>query len=266
MKIICPTDFMPHTKSALSFAMSIAKLLDAELHIITVYSLSSYDEQSNKLREKAQKEKTKELANLVLNSQISHKVKPPTLFAIFGNPKKSILEYADEIGADLIVMGTQGNSNLSNTFLGSVAKAVVNGSRVPVFVIPEKFSYYRYPTKMLLALDNKILENESSFDIPLALAKIWNSKIDIIHVMKKDEHDFPFDPFATTFLKDRLGDIHIPEDDNIVFGLLKFVADKDFDILIMVKREKGFLEKIFNKDHIKGELKRSLVPVLIVQE
>lgn len=53
-----------------------------------------------------------------------------------GTPSKAILEYADEEGIDLIVIGTRGKSPREKvTSLGSVSERVVDNASIPVFVV-----------------------------------------------------------------------------------------------------------------------------------
>ncbi|SEW32204.1 universal stress protein [Natrinema salifodinae] len=53
-----------------------------------------------------------------------------------GTPAKTILEYADERGIDLIVIGTRGKSPREKvTSLGSVSERVVDNASIPVFVV-----------------------------------------------------------------------------------------------------------------------------------
>lgn len=53
-----------------------------------------------------------------------------------GYPAEVIINTADELNCDVIVMGTHGKGFLSQTFLGSVAKKVLRRTRKPIFVIP----------------------------------------------------------------------------------------------------------------------------------
>ncbi|GLI09429.1 universal stress protein UspA [Paenibacillus tyrfis] len=52
-----------------------------------------------------------------------------------GQPAVTILEYAEENGVDLIIMGSRGLSGLREFVLGSVSHNVVQHSKVPVLVI-----------------------------------------------------------------------------------------------------------------------------------
>jgi nucleotide-binding universal stress UspA family protein len=47
---------------------------------------------------------------------------------------RGIVDTADSLGADLIVMGSHGRSGLEKLVLGSVAQAVLSHTRLPVFI------------------------------------------------------------------------------------------------------------------------------------
>jgi nucleotide-binding universal stress UspA family protein len=52
-----------------------------------------------------------------------------------GHARADIVEYADEHGIDLIVMGTHGRSGVERLLLGSVTERVLRASDVPVLVV-----------------------------------------------------------------------------------------------------------------------------------
>ena len=53
-----------------------------------------------------------------------------------GEPAQVILEQAEIINADLIVMGTHGGRSGSRTAIGSVASKVLQLSRIPIYLVP----------------------------------------------------------------------------------------------------------------------------------
>jgi len=55
-----------------------------------------------------------------------------------GDFAESILKAADEIKADIIVMGSHSRKWLENILIGSVTEKVLNNSSVPLFIVPTK--------------------------------------------------------------------------------------------------------------------------------
>ena len=53
-----------------------------------------------------------------------------------GDPAAEILRKADELGVDLVVMGTHGKGLLAHAFLGSVAEKILQRIKIPVLTIP----------------------------------------------------------------------------------------------------------------------------------
>jgi len=57
-----------------------------------------------------------------------------------GDPADEILKFADEIGADLIVMGSHGRTGVLRVLMGSVSRKVLDRAKCPVLIvcIPER--------------------------------------------------------------------------------------------------------------------------------
>lgn len=53
-----------------------------------------------------------------------------------GPPASCIADYAKDVGAELIVLGTKGRSNIANVLVGSVAHRIPQQSKLPVLLVP----------------------------------------------------------------------------------------------------------------------------------
>jgi nucleotide-binding universal stress UspA family protein len=53
-----------------------------------------------------------------------------------GAPDEEILTYTDEVGADLVTMGSTGKSIVERERVGSVTDALVRKANVPVLAVP----------------------------------------------------------------------------------------------------------------------------------
>jgi len=56
----------------------------------------------------------------------------------YGDPRRVIIATAEEIGADLIVLGSTGRSGLEALLLGSVSSAVVTHAKISTLIIRRK--------------------------------------------------------------------------------------------------------------------------------
>jgi nucleotide-binding universal stress UspA family protein len=62
-------------------------------------------------------------------------VAEPQTEVLDGAPVESIVDYARESAADLIIIGSHGRGGLSRLVLGSVAEGVIRNAAVPVLVV-----------------------------------------------------------------------------------------------------------------------------------
>ena len=79
---------------------------------------------------------TKEKINsilLKLNFRDSDKIK---IILREGSASQEIVQYAEEINADFIVLGSSNQSKITELLMGSTSKTVIKKSKIPVLVVP----------------------------------------------------------------------------------------------------------------------------------
>jgi nucleotide-binding universal stress UspA family protein len=134
--IVCPVDLSPSSGDALLAARVMAERFGAKLVIVFVENpllsraAQMFDEDELARRTRA------ELARFV--EEAIGPRDPDTFEIVAGDPATEILNAVERLGADLIVMGTQGASGPKRLFFGSTADAVLRRSTVPVLVVPPK--------------------------------------------------------------------------------------------------------------------------------
>lgn len=146
--IVYATDLGRDMTPALSMAMSLAEKYQAKLTFLnviepidsSVYNLVA-DDMWPKIKENNRKralEMLTESIDYFFNEKLGDNpnLPKPTAKVIDGNPTRSILACADDINADLIVMGSHGHSALGEILLGSVADKVIRLSKRPVLLVP----------------------------------------------------------------------------------------------------------------------------------
>jgi len=132
--MLVPTDFSEHSADALALATSLSSRAGIrECHAVHVYfdpSTVQYEEHVHEVIGNEQAAFRQFLAPIPL-----HGVKVVPLFEESTQPAHAILETAERIGADLIVMNTRGRSRAAAILLGSVTSDIMVQTRIPVLVV-----------------------------------------------------------------------------------------------------------------------------------
>jgi len=128
-KIVLPIDLSRESRQKLKWAIHVAKKFNSTIHVI--YENSTDSEYKNKIFgviNQTQDILSQNNANYIVRGLDDDKY--PDSFA------EDTLNYADEIGADLIIIMTQQEKGFSEFLLGSYAQQIVNHSgKVPVMCI-----------------------------------------------------------------------------------------------------------------------------------
>lgn len=140
-RIILPIDFSGKTDLLLEKAMEFAQLINGKISLIHVapsdlgYALGDVGFQY--YPEIEQHEIKEELLQLnVLQQRVLDKNIECDHYLKQGISREVILEYAKELSADFIVMGSHGRSGMYDVFVGSLTKELTKNSPIPVLVIP----------------------------------------------------------------------------------------------------------------------------------
>jgi nucleotide-binding universal stress UspA family protein len=134
--ILFPTDFSAASHDALSWATSLARDSGATMTIVHVEEppmAYGGGELYLDVQENDREDLRKNLTNVMpLDPDVhfEHKL-------MVGDPATAIVELANEMHADLIVMGTHGRTGLTRLLMGSVAEAVVRRAPCPVLTVKQ---------------------------------------------------------------------------------------------------------------------------------
>lgn len=128
-RIIVPIDSSADTRQKVTFAAKLAQIYGSELHILGLYTSESatirgiVDGYVNMVDTYLSKANIKHVCKRV---------------SVPKNLTVTTLEYADEVDADLIVIMTEQEPNLTSLFLGNYAQQMLTLSKRPVLSIRPK--------------------------------------------------------------------------------------------------------------------------------
>lgn len=138
-RILLATDGSRAAKRAAQRAVELANSTSSELHAVFVeevpvmaetYAVPSTDRPETEEGRRLLDEQVKQLEEAGASVEEAH--------LRTGRPAREIIELSEEIGADLIVLGNRGLTEMERLVLGSVSEAVVRYASRSVLVVRQE--------------------------------------------------------------------------------------------------------------------------------
>jgi nucleotide-binding universal stress UspA family protein len=136
--LVVPTDFGEPAQAALNFAIELATKYEAKLTLLHVYGVPTvyYPDAVSWPLEELGKAAQTSLDTAV--AQVRGRWPNTEGHVAVGDPRESILKFAKDSSADLLVIGTHGRRGLAHLVLGSVAEWLVRMAPLPVLTVSTK--------------------------------------------------------------------------------------------------------------------------------
>jgi nucleotide-binding universal stress UspA family protein len=136
--ILCPVDFDDNSMAAVTHARRLAIDMGATihlLHVLPILPMLADHGVAVGVDEAAEQEAQRRLKDLVRRRLSRIPAEIHSRIAFVSEVPKTILAFARELAADLIVMATHGRGGIKHMFFGSVTEAVVRNSICPVLTL-----------------------------------------------------------------------------------------------------------------------------------
>jgi len=142
--ILCPTDLKERAFIALKKAVQIAHQFNSKITILNVHpefmgqqeremlrvSFDGLKEKYRRVALESREEMKAEISKLHAEDiQVDYELRE-------GKPETAIVETAEKLGIDLIVICTYGRDNIMDFVTGTITEHVINHASCPVLVIP----------------------------------------------------------------------------------------------------------------------------------
>jgi phosphoglycerate kinase len=146
-RILLPVDGSEHSLEA---ARKLGRLIDAEdaeISLLHVQKPEAFavgkawiDPDATHRREILRRREAELIFDIALAPLAQQGLTVRQQSTVEGDPADEILKFADEIGADLIVMGSHGRTGVLRVLMGSVSRKVLGRAKCPVLIvrIPER--------------------------------------------------------------------------------------------------------------------------------
>jgi len=276
--ILHPTDFSPHAETALAHAIGFARAYDAELHLLNVqipFSLPSFP-----IEETASEAEARERLDTidVDGARAVREVRRGLA------PAPAIMEYAEEIAADLVVMGSHGRRGVQRLLLGSVTEEVVREGKSPVLTVHEEATASPDGYGRILVPVDFSSRTTAQLETAADLARRFDAALDVVHVIDPPTMPDLYVPFerlvvdiagTTTRALGELETLSEPFKDDIEMTTEVLVgraateiakrAEAGTDLIVIPTHGHSGLDRVLLGSVAEGVLRRADCPVFVLK-
>lgn len=276
-KIIVPVDFSEASSWGYYYAYEMAKHIGAELVILHLF-WPPYVESTYPLEQIQAIYDEKEKAVL---AHLKAATRPPLSddpkavhrsYYVKSGAEYTIVQAAEEYGAELIVMGTHGSGKAFDKVWGTNTGKVIQEAKCPVVAIPVGATFQPIE-HMAYATDFSDKDTELLFQLTIVATAI-KAQVHVVHVdVAEEPYSYP-DKESTTFKSKFEQDFKgLPvtfstiSAEGVEEGLATFCRINNIDLLAMLTHRKNLWEKLFGGGSMtKAMVQRTKLPLLAFHE
>jgi nucleotide-binding universal stress UspA family protein len=276
-KILFPTDFSETAQHAFQQALVLADHWHARIQVLHVV-YPEYEGMDLPMMSAQMTNKRVELAKSLCNQFIDtgtrktewirkHNIEIQPLVEVGAAPS-IISSTAEDIGADLIIMGTQGEHPIIERIFGTISAHVLDLSKVDVLLIPQKarlqrFNAIAYATDLTIADPYHIWETSRLFEL---LA----DKLYCVHVFTDQDESVELKMNELkSYIRQNPPSISIElvglDGDSVEDHLQDFIRDRSIDILVMYSPHRSLFERLFHRSHTRQMAYHSEIPLWVIK-
>jgi nucleotide-binding universal stress UspA family protein len=141
MKLLAAVDLSKASGYVIEAVHRVALATDAEVYVLHIIiplpgmagpefnPVTEYQETSERYRD--EQDQLNELVSQLVEADVN-----ATALMVQGDPVKTILQEAERLDAELVVVGSHGHGMMFDAMVGSVSAGVLRKSTIPVLVVP----------------------------------------------------------------------------------------------------------------------------------
>jgi nucleotide-binding universal stress UspA family protein len=267
-KILVTTDFSTASRNAEEYAVAFANKMGAGVQLLHVYhehipaTVFPVETGIERTEVDIQNERLISKETDYLNGKYSIEINAELKT---GGRSDTIHAFAEEVNADLIIMGMRSAAKGS---IGATILKTIRKTTIPVLIIPEYFSFTTIKN-IVLAVDFNEMTSSSSFEPLLEIVNNFDASLRVLHVEKAAQEmkstEVPeklqlAESLARfTYIYDRV------EHDDANLAIEKFVQNYSTDMLVLLAHHHNIFERLFGTVHTKTLSHETKVPLLVLR-
>lgn len=295
MKILVPLDVSAQSQNALAFLARRPQLTrDSEISLLTVHQTIRPSLMRVIAKDDIEKIRDATRDEIYANAHIYFDAlgQTPKLLTAEGDPTDKIVETAEELPADLIVMAAHGERTLGDILMGSVSRGVLSRAKCPVVMLRKQLPPANRPLKVVVPVDSQEVSSHA-VDWIIANRQLFGAQTDfrLVHAVEKSSMDVlphftapssalgtapvkgqrnaewheAVDPVAQRFAEAGLKSRNIALAGRPSQAIADYVTREEIDLIVIGSHARGELRALFLGSVAAEVMSLTQVPMVIVR-
>lgn len=259
--ILVPVGTSTNARSHLKYAVDFAKVFGAKIYLIQIYNVytkaGTFIKVDDIIIRKSMEFLNEHVASVDTRG-VDIEVKT------FKGDVVDILEsICDTLAIDLIVLEPRTNSLKDEVYLGKDSGRIIKRTQIPAIIVPEGYQF-KPIVSILIAMKSAIVKKEGVFKPLIEIKEQFKSIVNLLLVKTPFFNSGDFDVPA------ELRELVTKQDETVnpttFQGVLERYQSYSPDLLCVVRRKRGFFNKLWEGDSVlrKDFYARSM-PVLVLR-
>ena len=271
--ILCPTDFSKNATNAINYAAGLAEVISARVIIIHIYDkpVMFSDAPLTRIADAAGQVKANaenKMKQLVSKLKVKHKNVSFEILSRDGLPSEKLLQVAEKLNVDIIIMGSTGTSKIQRLLIGSTTAGIIRDAPCPVLCVP-RTAVYNGISKIVFATDLND-DNINSASMITLFARKFDAEVTFLfvddkHLLHSEEQISTMTQKIRKRVKYAKISGYISKNTSITKGIEYFLKKKPADILVMFTHSRHFPESMFNSSVTKMMSHQTNTPLLALK-
>ena len=258
--ILVPVGSSKNAKCHLQYAVDFAKAFGAKVYVVQIYNVYTKAGTMIKVDYILERESKSFLEEHIASIE----TKGVEIIAkVFKGKLVDTIEYACKaLDIDLIVLEPRTNSIKEEVYLGKTSGKIIKQTQIPALIVPECYEY-KPIVKILLAVKNAIIKKEGVLKPIVDIKQQFKAIVNLLLVKTPNYNASDFD--VNSDLRSLITNVEKVEAPTTFQGVLEHYKNHDPDLLCVVRRKRGFFQKLWEDNTIlKKDFHSSKLPVLVL--
>lgn len=257
--ILVPVGSSTNAQSNLQYAIDLASFIgDVNVYVISVFKEFSKAGTGTRLN-RIMEEDTQSNIEKVIKA-VDHKDIHVIAHPLKGDIVEGVERFNKHIPVDLMIIGPRSNSIKEEVFLGNTSGKLVKQTNIPILVVPEGYAF-KTAENILMAFKNDA-NNKKTLKPLIELVHTFDAQLDLLNVVTPDSTSD--EPKIHKSMNNIKRSMKTTENATTFQGVLEHFQSHNPDMLCVVRRKRGFFQKLWEKNVILKKEFYCSVPLLVL--